>query len=110
MFLPQMRAANEELEQTIAEDPATNVNIDYISDEEKPYIEMEIAKVPLSEAEKIEKIDDSTRVDDGSTTVSSSSSSSSSSNDTGLTPRVSSLLPSSENVSKKKGGLIEVLQ
>jgi len=118
-----MRVANEELEQAIAADPHANVAIDYISDEEQPYIEMDIATVPLSEAEKIEKIDDTVRVDGGneggvgssSSSSSNSSSTSSSRSDTGLTPRMSGMLPNAKNggassTAKKEGQLIEVME
>jgi len=117
-----MRVANEELEQAIAADPHANVAIDYISDEEQPYIEMDIATVPLSEAEKIEKIDDTVRVDGGNeggvgsnSNSSNSSSSSSSRSDTGLTPRMSGMLPNAKNggassTAKKEGQLIEVME
>ena len=117
-----MRVANEELEQAIAADPHANVAIDYISDEEQPYIEMDIATVPLSEAEKIEKIDDTVRVDGGNeggvgsnSCSNSSSSSSSSRSDTGLTPRMSGMLPNAKNggassTAKKEGQLIEVME
>jgi len=108
-----MRVANEELEQAIAADPHANVAIDYISDEEQPYIEMDIATVPLSEAEKIEKIDDTVRVDGGNEGGVGSSSSSRS--DTGLTPRMSGMLPNAKNggassTAKKEGQLIEVME
>jgi hypothetical protein len=113
-----MRVANEELEQAIAADPHANVAIDYISDEEQPYIEMDIATVPLSEAEKIEKIDDTVRVDggnEGGVGSNSSSSSSSSRSDTGLTPRMSGMLPNAKNggassTTKKEVQLIEVME
>lgn len=48
-FLPKMAVANETLAQSMAQDPERNVQVDYVSyvsDEEKPYIEMEIAMVP----------------------------------------------------------------
>ena len=48
-FLPKMAVANETLTQSIATNPGRNVEVDYISDEEKPYIEMEIAMVPDAE-------------------------------------------------------------
>jgi len=110
-FLPQMLAANVELEATIAENPDVNVAIDYISDDEKPYIEMEIAKVALSDDE--EEIDSKSNqgskgvvllpdrlnsgVGYGDRTGSSSTSSSSSNQQKTTQP-------------KKKAGLIEMLE
>ena len=76
--------------------------------------------MPLSEAEKIEKIDDTVRVDGGNeggvgSNSNSSNSSSSSRSDTGLTPRMSGMLPNAKNggassTAKKEGQLIEVME
>ena len=44
-----MAAANETLAESMAQDPETNVAVDYVSDEEKPHIQMEIAMVPDAE-------------------------------------------------------------
>ena len=45
-FLPKMAAANESLVENMAKDPERNIAVDYVSDEEKPHIQMEIAMIP----------------------------------------------------------------
>ena len=44
-----MAAANKTLAESMAQDPEKNVAVDYVSDEEKPHIQMEIAMVPDAE-------------------------------------------------------------
>ena len=90
-----MLAANEELEQVIAQDPDSNVAIDYISDEEKPYIEMEIQQFPLNEDDD----DDEGQVSVGGSSISVGGGSSSS---------AASEVGSASGTGRKKN-LVEVL-
>jgi hypothetical protein len=100
-----MRAANEELEQIMAQDPSINVAIDYISDEEQPYIEMEIAQVPLLGEDNVDGDESNMGGGGGGGDNRSSSSSSSSSSGNVLIPGVDTSSLSSNSSRKKESAL-----